>query len=128
MLSLLIRTDKPNSELYLFENDQQIAKKIWEAHRKLADTLNIKIDELLKESDKSLTNLDKIVIFKGPGSFTGLRIGFSVANALAYSLDIPIIATGGDDWVKIGLESTGELNKFVTPTYGSEANITKQKK
>jgi len=48
------------------------------------------IDQVLKEEKKSLKSLTEIEVNLGPGSFTGLRVGVSVANALAWALKIPI--------------------------------------
>lgn len=48
------------------------------------------IDELLKEADVSLNQLDGIVFGRGPGSFTGLRIACSAAKALAFAHDLPV--------------------------------------
>ena len=48
------------------------------------------IDQVLKEEEKSLKSLTEIEVNLGPGSFTGLRVGVSVANALAWALKIPI--------------------------------------
>lgn len=48
------------------------------------------IEDILKEKNIELTNIDKIVVINGPGSFTGLRIGLSVAKTLSYSLNIPV--------------------------------------
>lgn len=57
-----------------------------------AENLHKFIDECLKEAKVSPKELDAIVVSKGPGSYTGLRIGVSAAKGLAYGLDIPIIA------------------------------------
>ena len=46
--------------------------------------------KLLQTSNYGLKDLQGIEVEKGPGSFTGLRVGVSVANALAYSLNIPV--------------------------------------
>lgn len=48
------------------------------------------IVKLLKDNNKSLSDLDEIMVDKGPGSFTGLRVGVSVANALGFALNIPV--------------------------------------
>lgn len=48
------------------------------------------IDEICRESDIAITDIKKININTGPGSFTGLRVGISLANAISYLLKIPI--------------------------------------
>ncbi|MFN2748035.1 MULTISPECIES: tRNA (adenosine(37)-N6)-threonylcarbamoyltransferase complex dimerization subunit type 1 TsaB [Bacillus] len=50
------------------------------------------IDELLKECGLEPGNLSKIVVAKGPGSYTGVRIGVTIAKTLAWSLNIPVAA------------------------------------
>jgi len=48
------------------------------------------IVKLLEENKLSFKQIDKIQVNTGPGSFTGLRVGISVANALGYALKIPV--------------------------------------
>lgn len=48
------------------------------------------IDEMLKEKDIKLNDFNRIVVVNGPGSFTGIRIGLTVAKTISYSLNIPI--------------------------------------
>lgn len=48
------------------------------------------IDEVLKKEGKSVNDITEIEVNTGPGSFTGLRVGVSVANALGWALDIPV--------------------------------------
>jgi tRNA threonylcarbamoyladenosine biosynthesis protein TsaB len=130
MLILTIRTDKPEAELGLFDGETQLGYTKWEAFRELSNTIHIKINELLESQGKKLRELEGIVCFKGPGSFTGLRIGLTVGNAIAYSLEIPIVSIMGDDWIKRGINSlqSGKNEKIAVPEYGGEANITVQKK
>jgi len=56
-----------------------------------ASMLTIFIEELLKESGIRARDLDAIAVSKGPGSYTGLRIGVSVAKGIAYAASIPLI-------------------------------------
>jgi len=49
------------------------------------------IDKLLKEHNLKPENLTEIEVNTGPGSFTGIRVGMSIANSFAFSLGIPIL-------------------------------------
>lgn len=127
---LAIRTDKPQSELYLYDKDNdQIDKNIWQADRRLADELLPQIQELIGKNNLKLEDIKGLIVFTGEGSFTGLRIGTTVANTLAYSLSTPITDASGADWLKVGLEKlkTAKPGVYVLPKYSSEANITKPK-
>jgi tRNA threonylcarbamoyladenosine biosynthesis protein TsaB len=130
MKILAFRTDKPEAELYLYNDNKKIAGIKWEAHRKLAETIHNQIDELLNKSSIPLSDVQGILIFKGPGSFTGLRIGFSVANALAYAQKIPIVAKSGEDWLEQGINDllAGKNDKIAAPQYGAPAKTTSLKK
>ena len=48
------------------------------------------IEEVFKENNLNIRDLDKIIVVNGPGSFTGIRIGLSIAKTLAYALNISI--------------------------------------
>ncbi|HVS58646.1 MAG TPA: tRNA (adenosine(37)-N6)-threonylcarbamoyltransferase complex dimerization subunit type 1 TsaB [Candidatus Saccharimonadales bacterium] len=130
MLIITIRTDKPEAELGLYEDDKQLKYESWLAHRQLAETIHRKIDELLKSQQKELKDLGGIVAFQGPGSFTGLRIGLTVANALSYSLGIPIVAREDPNWLENGLAAlqNGQNDQLAMPEYGAAPHITQQKK
>lgn len=130
MIILTIRTDKPESEIGLFEDEKQLVYEVWQAHRQLAETIHQKINEVLASQEKSLKDIGGIICYKGPGSFTGLRIGLSVANTLAYGLELPIIGVEAEEqWLQRGLERMqgGENDKTVIPEYGAPVHITKPK-
>jgi tRNA threonylcarbamoyladenosine biosynthesis protein TsaB len=57
-----------------------------------ASTLTLFIEELLREADLTAGDLEAIAVSRGPGSYTGLRIGVSVAKGIAYAASIPLIA------------------------------------
>ncbi|MGB0916927.1 MAG: tRNA (adenosine(37)-N6)-threonylcarbamoyltransferase complex dimerization subunit type 1 TsaB [Flavobacteriales bacterium] len=52
------------------------------------------IDEAIKEAGLKASDLDAVCVAKGPGSYTGLRIGVSAAKGLCYGLEIPLISVG----------------------------------
>ncbi len=127
---LLIKTDQPTAELYLYQDKDKVCEKIWQADRKLAESIHLEIASLLNKSGKSLSDLNAIAVYNGPGSFTGLRIGHSVANALSYSLKLPIIATSSENWIKDAITKllAGDDEKIALPHYGSPVRITKPRK
>lgn len=127
MLVLTIRTDNPQAEIGLFKGSNKLAYEVWEAHRALAETLHSKIDEVLTGQKLTLKDVGGLVVFKGPGSFTGLRIGLSVSNALASSLGVPIVGIVGEEsWLEKGLEAiqNGQNDEIIMPEYGSPAYVT----
>lgn len=133
MLILTIRTDKPEAEIGLYEDEARVSYESWLAHRELAETIHGHIDALLNTQNRRLDDIQGIVCFEGPGSFTGLRIGLTVANALAYSNQIPIVAVADSNetsWQNIGLQRllAGESDKVALPVYGSPAIVTTPKK
>ncbi len=130
VLILTIRTDKPEAEIGLYQDHQQLDYETWEAHRQLAETIHIKIQLLLKNSNKNWPDIQGIIFYKGPGSFTGLRIGAAVANALAGGNKRPIVGTNGEAWIAEGLRllRAGKNHTLITPKYGAEPHTTSPRK
>ncbi len=127
---LAIRTDSADAEIYLYNNGKEIDKSIWSSDRKLADELLINIQELLTRHNLGFNGLTGIVVFSGSGSFTGLRIGTTVANSISYAQDIPITDSEGDEWIQRGIIKLkgASRGKYVLPQYGAEPNITYPKR
>lgn len=123
---LAIRTDNPEAEIGLLFDTKALASRKWLADRRLSRELLPNILELLDEADLQWSDLTGVIVFAGPGSFTGLRIGATVANSIAYSLGIPITQASDENWMqaaKSKLAST-KPGRFVVPDYGAEPNIT----
>ena len=102
----------------------------WQADRELAKGLLGYIQTQLESQSKTWTDLTGLGVLKGPGSFTGLRIGITVLNTVAYAQHIPIVGETGDDWLKVAVQRllNGESDSIVLPEYGGEANITLPRK
>ncbi|MGZ6004602.1 MAG: tRNA (adenosine(37)-N6)-threonylcarbamoyltransferase complex dimerization subunit type 1 TsaB [Candidatus Saccharimonadales bacterium] len=130
MLILTIRTDKPEAEIGIFQDGAKLGYKSWPAHRHLAETIHLEIKKLLAGHGKDWPDIEGIVCFEGPGSFTGLRIGLAVANSLAYGLQVPIVGSRGDDWLADGIDELkqGQNQLIIKPRYGAEAHITQARK
>ncbi|MBQ6394173.1 tRNA (adenosine(37)-N6)-threonylcarbamoyltransferase complex dimerization subunit type 1 TsaB [Candidatus Saccharibacteria bacterium] len=88
----------------------------WQSGHDLAENLHKFIKEKLDENNKTWQDITEITFMSGPGSFTGLRIGAAVVNALADQLQIPLY------------DHNGTKHKIILPDYGRPANITKPKK
>ena len=56
-----------------------------------ASAVTVFIDEVVKQAEINYSDLDAIAVSKGPGSYTGLRIGVSTAKGLCYALNKPLI-------------------------------------
>jgi tRNA threonylcarbamoyladenosine biosynthesis protein TsaB len=118
------------AELGLYDGTRKLGYVTWEAHRKLAETLHHKLRDLLSAQSLEWSSIAGVVVYKGPGSFTGLRIGLSVANALSSGETLPISAQTGHDWIEKGVEllAKGESDDIALPEYGAPVHITQPKK
>jgi len=90
---LCIETSTTNCSVAITQNGKTLAiKEDFDGGFSHAEKLHLFIQEILEESNLKLSNLDAVAISKGPGSYTGLRIGVSAAKGLCFSLDIPLIS------------------------------------
>lgn len=126
---LFLRTDSPTCYVGLKDGDE-LKEFEWEAKRELAKGLLAFIEECLERYNASWDGIEGIVVFRGPGSFTGLRIGVTVANTVAYAQNIVVVGELGEEWQRDGEVRlhNGHNDKIVTPEYGREARITQPRK
>jgi tRNA threonylcarbamoyladenosine biosynthesis protein TsaB len=87
---LAIETSTPACSVALVVGDAKFSRYSEEprSHTRLIMGM---IDEVVREAGITVDSLDAIAVTVGPGSFTGLRIGFSAAQGLAFGADIPVI-------------------------------------
>jgi len=90
ILSIETATEVCSASLAL--DGKSIALKETQGSNEHSAQLTLFIEEVMKESGKSLHELDAIAISMGPGSYTGLRIGVSTAKGLCFALGKPLIA------------------------------------
>ena len=90
---LALETCTKNCSVAIFENNTLLYLKEQREDKYLhSEKLNLFIEESLSKLNISIKKINAIIISKGPGSYTGLRIGTSTAKGLCYSLDIPLIS------------------------------------
>ncbi|WP_323789295.1 tRNA (adenosine(37)-N6)-threonylcarbamoyltransferase complex dimerization subunit type 1 TsaB [Psychroserpens sp.] len=90
---LNIETSTTNCSVSLSnEGETLVLKEDNNANYSHAESLHLFIDEVLKSANLSSKDINAIAVSKGPGSYTGLRIGVSAAKGLSFALDIPLIS------------------------------------
>jgi len=110
---LNIETATKNCSISIGADGKTIAlKELSEEQFNHAEKLHVFIQDVLNEIGISLNDLNAISVSKGPGSYTGLRIGVSSAKGLCYALNIPLIAI---DTLEILAHQLNVEKGFVVP-------------
>ncbi len=92
-LILNIETTTTNCSVSLSkEGDTLVLKEDYNSRYSHAESLHVFINEVIQSVKIALSEIDAIAVSKGPGSYTGLRIGVSAAKGLCFSLDKPLIS------------------------------------
>ncbi len=91
-LILCIETGTDVCSAALAKNGKMISLRESSGSNDHARNIGVYVDEMLNENDIKPSELDAVAIGKGPGSYTGLRIGVSFAKGICYALGIPLIA------------------------------------
>ncbi len=90
---LCLETATTNCSVALSINGEMVAlKEDYDVKYSHAERLHLYIEEVLAFAKADKSQLTAIAVSKGPGSYTGLRIGVSAAKGLCYALDIPLIS------------------------------------
>lgn len=89
MLNLAINTASSFTAISLLEIDDSgnchaLRDMLWQSANDEAEKLMPAINDLLKMEKVAFEDVERVVVVKGPGSFTGLRVGITVANTYAY--------------------------------------------
>lgn len=96
-LILSIETGTDICSVALANDGELMALRESDEGRDHAKKVALFVDELLRETGVQPSDIDAIAVGKGPGSYTGLRIGVSFAKGMCYALGIPLIAVGSLD-------------------------------
>lgn len=93
----------------IVEDDRLVAEYSVNYKKTHSQTLVPMLDEISKMTELDLSTVDAIAIAKGPGSFTGLRIGSATAKGLGLALDIPIVEIPTTDGLAYNFFGTDRL-------------------
>ncbi|MCF6128410.1 tRNA (adenosine(37)-N6)-threonylcarbamoyltransferase complex dimerization subunit type 1 TsaB [Flavobacterium sp. AS60] len=110
---LNIETATKNCSVSLAKDGKTVlVREIAEQGYSHAEKLHVFIEEILKETNVSVQDLKAIAVSKGPGSYTGLRIGVSTAKGLCYALGIPLISV---DTLQVLAQKVTVENGLIVP-------------
>lgn len=113
---LFLETATQVCSVALAENGKLISFKESDTSNSHSSLLTSFIQNVLSEAKINLQDLDAVVVSKGPGSYTGLRIGVSSAKGLCYSLDIPLISINSLQSIAAGMsEKVGATDAIYCP-------------
>ncbi len=110
---LCLETSTDICSAALCDRNGVVAIKEGREKKSHAAQLTVFIEELLSEAGKRAGDLDAVAVSKGPGSYTGLRIGVSTAKGIAYAASIPLI----------GVETTLAMFHGIDDNIRSEFNL-----
>lgn len=84
MLCLYINTATKENHIALIRDNELLIENKWLSNRDETQKLLVSIEELLKTHKKSFDDLTHLFIINGPGGFTSLRVGITIANTISY--------------------------------------------
>lgn len=128
---ILLDTSTPICQLIIVDDGGHRHEFSQNLDRQMARFILKFIEDSLASLGSGIRQISGIGILKGPGSFTGLRIGVAVVNTIADNLAVPIVGEAGSpDWHDRVLSrlTSGENEKIILPFYDRPANITQPKK
>ncbi|MHC1777073.1 MAG: tRNA (adenosine(37)-N6)-threonylcarbamoyltransferase complex dimerization subunit type 1 TsaB [Lentimicrobium sp.] len=114
-LILSIETATPVCSICLSDGDKILGIRETSDHNSHSRVVAVFIEELLRETGTGKHSLDAVAVSKGPGSYTGLRIGVSTAKGLCYALDKPLISIGTLEAMAHGMKMHPRLEKEGMP-------------
>ncbi|MBM3208407.1 MAG: tRNA (adenosine(37)-N6)-threonylcarbamoyltransferase complex dimerization subunit type 1 TsaB [Chlamydiae bacterium] len=91
MLQLILDTSQNNTLIALSKHGQLIDFLAYPHQNKLSSLLTLSIQSFLKKHDLSPKDINSISVGVGPGSYTGTRVAVSIAKAMSFALEIPLL-------------------------------------
>ncbi|PJC37522.1 tRNA (adenosine(37)-N6)-threonylcarbamoyltransferase complex dimerization subunit type 1 TsaB [Candidatus Peregrinibacteria bacterium CG_4_9_14_0_2_um_filter_53_11] len=92
LTTLALNTASLTESVALLKDGFCVAEKSWRGNSDESELLLPAITSVLQEAESSFSGLDRILVVEGPGPFSAVRIGVTVAMTLSFSLNIPIVS------------------------------------
>jgi tRNA threonylcarbamoyladenosine biosynthesis protein TsaB len=102
MVNILIDCSNTDLAIGLSENHKVIAKREYEAWQQQSELLVAELDKMLKANKITRDQIAAVVVSKGPGSYTGVRIALSVAKVLSFAQNCPLYLASSLEMMKDG--------------------------
>ena len=118
MISLFIDTSLEDVSIALVKDDKELSLIHENIPGKHSIYVTKYIDDILKENNLSPESVDEIIVVNGPGSFTGIRIGVTIAKMFAYLENIRIVTITSLKARVIG-EKSNYLLTTIEATHGN---------
>lgn len=112
---LLLETSSSILSVALESDGKCIAQKVCDTPRSQASMTAPLVQELLQEAGIKIGDCEAVCVSKGPGSYTGLRVGVSTAKGLAFGAGIPLLSVGTLDIIAAQALGAGEQPSFIVP-------------
>jgi len=129
---LIINTSDNEKVSLVLIRGKSIIKKEFKIDFFESEKILLFINRFLRKNKIKLVNLKGLGVFKGPGPFTALRVGITIANTLSYALNIPVLGFRENEIKnpkKLGKKIEQNKSKaLIKPFYGQLPSITKPKK
>jgi tRNA threonylcarbamoyladenosine biosynthesis protein TsaB len=120
---LVIDTAQQECSVGLYD-EQKLDLISWQWCNDTGSEVLERISQILSKHSLKLTDINYIIVNQGPGSYTGVRVGITVANTLAWSLNTKIIGQGFPQGFKLTGENVQQIlskkkffDHFPTPIY-----------
>jgi len=115
MLILGIETCLASGLVFLGEGEKTLSSFRLSPRSSSSDLVPL-IGSLSREANVSINRVDALVVTTGPGSFTGIRVGVSLAKSLSFSLNLPLVGVPTLDGIAFSLVSSGVVCSLI-PAY-----------
>lgn len=109
MKMLVLESSGLVASVALMEEDKMVCEFTMNHKKTHSQTLLPMVDEMVKITGYDIKELDAVAISKGPGSFTGLRIGSATAKGLSQALNIPVVAVSSLEGLAANLYGTDDI-------------------